>query len=74
MPDPTATGSTATEPVVTAESIRVVLASAVALGWATWDEPRIMAIATGAAVLVSIGATVWARAKVTPLARRHLGT
>jgi predicted negative regulator of RcsB-dependent stress response len=61
------------EPVITAEGIRLVLLGAVALGWAVWDEPKVMTIATAAAALTSIGASVWARARVTPLVRRWLG-
>ncbi|HEY0638374.1 MAG TPA: hypothetical protein VGD67_12070 [Pseudonocardiaceae bacterium] len=69
----TTTPATNTEPVVTAEAVRLVLGGAVAIGWVTLDEPRIMAVATAVAVLASIGGTVWARARVTPLGRRLLG-
>ena len=58
------------EPVATVEAVRVLLAAAVGLGWVTLDEPTVMAVATGVAVLISVGGSVWARARVTPLARR----
>lgn len=61
------------EPVATVEAVRVLLAAAVGLGWVTLDEPTVMAVATGVAVLISVGGSVWARAQVTPLGRRWLG-
>ena len=60
------------EPVATVEAVRVLLAAAVGLGWVTLDEPTVMAVATGVAVLISVGGSVWARARVTPLAKRWL--
>lgn len=61
------------EPVLTAEGIRLVLAGLVALGWFTLDEPTLMAVATAVVAVGSIVASLWARARVSPLVRRWLG-
>ncbi|MGL5908848.1 MAG: hypothetical protein ACRCZP_02530 [Phycicoccus sp.] len=54
------------EPVAIAETVRLVLVALVAVGWVTLDDTAVMSVATAVGALVSVAASLWARARVTP--------
>jgi hypothetical protein len=56
------------EPVSIVQAVHMVLAALVALGWATIDNATIDIIGSAVAALLSVGAQLWARRKVTPAA------
>jgi hypothetical protein len=62
-----------TEPVVTANliaaAIGALLVAAVALGLLDWTEEQQAAVMAAIVAVVNVLAAVWARSKVTPLAK-----
>lgn len=61
-------GVISTEPVSVAEVARLIVAALVAVGVFNFDDATLNTITLLVGGLLSIGLTVWARKKVTPLA------
>lgn len=57
-----------TEPVAVSTAVQGVLGLAVAAGWLTVPSTTVDAAASGVAALLAIGANLWARRKVAPVA------
>jgi hypothetical protein len=68
------TSPTTEEPVRVAQGIQTLLYLAVGAGWFTIPSPLIDGAATGIAFLLSLAASEWARAKVSPTGRITLDT